>query len=80
MDNFKIGAFHNSHLGSIIPVPYPYSNALFTTQDNYGMCLHRNNAIQLTLYMNQCIQYDYHPVLYITPSYTLYITPDKYFT
>ena len=24
--------------------------------------LHPNNAIQLTLFINQCIQYDYHPV------------------
>ena len=65
-------------------VPYPYSNALFTTQDTYGICLnmgtlcrvshigcpyqyqsmeilinslHPNNAIQLTLYINQYSQY-----------------------
>ena len=26
-------------------VPYPYSNALFTTQDTYGMCLNMGTFV-----------------------------------
>ena len=33
--------------------------------------LHQNNAVQLTLYINQCIQYDYHPVYTCTLHITL---------
>ena len=39
--------------------------------------LHPNDAIQLTLYINQCILYDYDPIQSCTLHYTIHFTLRK---